>query len=235
MALLISFSQRVRQTRGVAMNRFFLRHRTLFAALSLAALVSALGCQSALFTAMYLLKGTDVDPDFKDLKGKKVVVVCRPMVSLQYANSNVGRELAQDVAALLQEKVPKIKVVESRKVDKWTDEHSWEEYTEVGKAMKADMVVGIDLEGFSILQGQTLLQGKANAMIKVYDLKKNGPPVFHKPVQCVYPPSAPIPASERSEPNFRAEFEMELANVIGRYFYKHDPYTDIGKDAAAMR
>ena len=51
-------------------------------ALLMIAALPAIGCQSGLFTAMYLFKGTEVDPDFKDLKGKKVAVVCRPMVSL---------------------------------------------------------------------------------------------------------------------------------------------------------
>ena len=65
--------------------------------------------------------------------------------------------------------MPKIKTVNQRKVAKWTDENTWEEYAEVGKAMKADMVVGINLEGFSLFQGQTLYQGKANATVRVYD------------------------------------------------------------------
>ena len=38
--------------------------------------------------------------------------------------------------------------------------------------MKADMVVGIDLEGFSLFQGQTLYQGKANATVRVYDCQQ---------------------------------------------------------------
>ena len=42
----------------------------------------------------------------------------------------------------------------------------WEEYVEVGKAMKADMVVGVELEKFSIYQAQTLYQGKANASVR---------------------------------------------------------------------
>ena len=139
----------------------------------------------------YLFKGTDVDADFADLKGKKVVVVGRPMVSLQYANSNVGRELAQQISALLKEEVPKIKIVDQRKIAKWTDENTWEEYPEVGKAMKADMVVAVDLESFSLYQGQTLYQGKANATIRVFDCKKNGKEVFRKSIpQCVYPPNA---------------------------------------------
>ena len=185
---------------------------------------------------MYLIQGTDVDADFKDLKGKKVAVVCRPMVSLQYRNANVNRELAQQITLLLQEKVSKIKTVDQRKITKWTDENSWEEYPEVGKAVKADMVVGIDLEGFSLYQGQTLYQGKANAVLRVYDCKKGGKMVFEKILPAsVYPPNSAVPTSERTEPEFRREFVLVLADQIARHFYAHDPYGDMGQDAAALK
>ena len=218
------------------MNRPSFRRGIILMALLLVATSPMMGCQSLLFTAVYLFKGTDVDPDFADLKGKKVAVVCRPMVSLQYSNSNVGRDLAQQISLLLQEQVPKIKVVDQRKVVKWTDENTWEEYPEVGKALKADMVVAVDLESFSLYQGQTLYQGKANATIRVFDCKKGGKEVFRKSIpQAVYPPSAPMPASERTEPEFRAEFVGVLANQIARHFFAHDPYADLGQDAASLK
>jgi hypothetical protein len=218
------------------MDRPFLRRGIILTALLLIATLPTVGCQSALFTMMYIFKGTDVDPDFKDLKGKKVVVVCRPMVSLQYANANVGRELAQQISLLLQDQVPKIKVVDQRKIAKWTDENEWEEYPEVGKAMKADMVVAVDLESFSLYQGQTLYQGKADATIRVFDCKKGGKEVFRKTIpEAVYPPNAPMPASERTPAAFQAEFVAVLANQIARHFFAHDPYADLGQDAASLK
>lgn len=196
----------------------------------------AFGCRSVLTTAMYLFKGTDVDPDCKELKGKKVAVVCRPLVTLQYRDSNAGRDLAQQVTLLLQQEVPKIQTIDQRKVAKWIDENTWEEYSEVGKAMRADMVVGIDLESFSIFQGQTLYQGKANATIKVFDCHQGGKLVFDKTIpQSVYPPNGYVPTSERTEPQFRSEFLHVLANQIARHFYAHDPYADLGQDVAALK
>ena len=213
-------------------------YRQTFALLMIlaVALLPALGCREIMTTAMYLFKGTDVDPDFKELEGKKVVVVCKPVVSLQYRNANVNRELARQITLLLQEKVPKIKMVDQRKIAKWTDENTWEEYPEVGKAMKADMVVGVDLESFSLYQAQTLYQGKANATVQVFDCKKGGKVVFEKTIpQSLYPPNSAVPTSERTEPEFRREFVLVLADQIARHFYTHDPYADMGQDAAAMR
>ena len=142
------------------MDRPSIRRGMAVAPILALAVLPILGCQSLLLTAVYLFKGRDIDPEFADLKGKKVVVVCRPSVSLQYSNSNVGRDLAREVTQLLQTNVPKIQTVNSRKVAKWVDENTWDEYREVGKAMKADMVIGIDLEQFNLRPGQCFTKAR---------------------------------------------------------------------------
>jgi hypothetical protein len=216
------------------MARPSIRHGIALLMVLAAALLPAMGCQSLAFTLAYLIKGTDVDPEFDGLKGKHVAVVCRPLASLQYSNSNVARDLAGQVTQLLEQQVPKIKIIDQRKIAKWADENRWEEYTEVGKAMKADVVVGIELESFSLYQAQTLYQGKANAVVQVYDCK-NGKLLFEKAIpQSVYPPNVPIYTSEMPEPQFRKKFVAVLADQIGRHFYAHDPHADLAQDATAL-
>lgn len=217
------------------MDRPSFRNGILLLAALAAVAPPVLGCRSVLTTAAYLINGTDEEAEFKELKDKKVAVVCRPLVTLQYRDSNAGRDLAQHVATLLQQQVPKIQLIDQRKIAKWTDENTWEEYPEVGKALKADMVVGIDLESFSIYQGQTLYQGKADAMIRVFDCRHGRKEVFQKPTQCVYPPSGGVATSERTEATFRQEFLMVLANQCARLFFAHDPHADIGQDAMALK
>ena len=136
----------------------------------LAAAVFAGGCANVLFTAMYLVNGTNVDPEFAGLKKKHVVIVCRPLVNLQYEDSRVAKDLAVALGRLLRDNA-KVKVVEQRKVERWTDENTWEQFADVGKAFDADLVLGIDLEYFHLYQGQTLYQGKANLSLQVVDLK----------------------------------------------------------------
>lgn len=219
------------------MNHSSIRRGILYTAVLTLAALPAVGCTNVLFTAAYLLKGTDVDPDFKELKNKKVAVVCRPAESLMYSSSNVGRELAMQVSNLLEHKVPKIKMIDQRKIARWADENQWEDYVEVGKAMKADMVVAIDLESFSTYKGQTLYQGNANATVRVYDCQKTGnKEVFKKHLPtCVYPPNMAVPTSERTEPEFSRQFIIILAERIGRYFYAHDPHADMALDAQALK
>ena len=197
-----------------------------------AALVA--GCQGALFTALYVLRGNDIPAECKALREKKVAVVCRPVVELQYRNARADQDLASQVAVLLKKNVPKIKVIDQRKVSQWIDENSWEEYSQVGKAVGADLVVGIDLERFDLHKGQTLFQGRANTTIKVYDCQ-TGDLVFEKRLpQSVYPPNREVSALDKQEGEFRREFLSILADQIARHFYDHDPYADIALDSKSI-
>jgi hypothetical protein len=218
------------------MDRPSLRYGYLAILLALAAGgLAQSGCRNALVTAMVLARGTDLPAEYAGLRGKEVVVVCRPLADLKYRDTSVAKDLARQLSVLLQHRVPKIKVVDQRKVAQWLDENTWEEYTEIGKALDAEMVVGVDLQDFSIYQGQTLYQGKATVALKVYDCKGGSQPVFEKDLpQAVYPPSTGIPTSEKAEAEFRREFVRVLAEQIGRHFYAHDAYADYALDATVL-
>jgi hypothetical protein len=140
------------------------------------------------------------------------------------------------VGGLLQQKVRKIKVVDDREVSQWVDENSWQRYSDVGKALKADMVVGVDLERFTLEQGPTLLQGNAAFHVGVYDMADGGRKVFEKSVpRILFPPNTPIPSAEKSEPEFRRLFIGVLAEQNGRQFYPHDSLDDFANDSALAR
>jgi hypothetical protein len=184
---------------------------------------------------MYVLRGNNVDADYDGLKGKKVAVVCRPLVGLTYRDSGVAKQIGQQVCVLLKKNVSKIQIVDPEKIAEWVDEHSWEEYLDVGKALKADFVVGVDLEHFSIYEGQTVYQGKSKVAIKVYDCK-TGKLAFEKSMpKLVYPPNHVISTSDVEESEFRQEYVGILAEHVARYFYPHDANADLGMDSMALR
>jgi len=220
------------------MDRSWLRHGSFATALALSAVLVlvSVGCRTAFTTAAYLIKGTDVDAEYEGLKEKRVVVVCRPVADLTFRSPTVDRDLAKQVGGLLQQNVKKIQVVPQRDVSEWTDEHHWTDYPEVGEALEADMVVGIDLYDFNLLLDQTLYQGRANVAVRVFDCQTGGEPVFERELpQVVYPPNVGVPTSDRSsEATFQREFVRVLADQIGRYFYPHDRYADYAMDAKAM-
>lgn len=211
--------------------------RTICGVLALLAalLTSQAGCTKYLFTLAYLIKGTDVAPEFTGLKDKRVAVVCRPLAELSYAASGADKELASVVGALLKKKGKRIKIVDQRDVDDWVDGHELQDYADLGRAVEADMVLGIDLESFSLYRGQTIYQGKSVVKIGVYDIAKDGDQVFEKRVkEVVYPVRGGRSTTEEPEAQFRQEYVVILADAIGQHFYPHDPYSTFAKDTDIM-
>jgi hypothetical protein len=215
---------------------FSARARGRFAIAALvAAAVSSAGCTSALLTGALLMRGLETPAEFEDLEGKKVAVVCRPLVELQYSSSDAADLLARDVGNRMKEKVKKINLVSAQKVEQWSDEHEWDEYPQVGKALKTDYVVGLELEEFSLYQGQTIYQGRARVKITVHDMKKDGDVVYEKLLdRIVYPPNGGVATSDKTEPQFRREFTAVVAERIGRSFYGFDPRDDYAMDSRTL-
>ena len=65
----------------------------LAAALTATVLAEAGGCAELAATVAYLFVGTDESADYAGLKGKKVVVVCRPLAGLEFRDSVAAREV----------------------------------------------------------------------------------------------------------------------------------------------
>jgi ABC-type uncharacterized transport system auxiliary subunit len=215
-------------------RRFLSCGRLIVLLTLLATLATAGGCTGALATAVWLIKGPDIPAEFDGLRDKRVVVVCRPATSSMYANPNVAKEISRDVSRLLKRNISKIDVVKHGKVAEWLDTNTWDDFTEVGKALEADVVLGIDLEQFSIYEGQTLFQGKADFSIEVCDCA-TGEVVFEKNLPLViYPPNHGIDTADMQECDFRREFVEVLSDQIARHFYPHDPRAYFAMDAKAM-
>jgi len=201
---------------------------------ALAILVPLAGC-NVVATGMYFLHGMNVPAECSALVGKRVAVVCRTGTSLQYNNPNVSRDLAKQVSLLLGKNVRRVHMIDQKKVLEWADENTWEDFVEIGRHLDAEIVVGIDLEDFSLFLGQTLYQGRANLDFAVYDVAKGKEPIDEHPLpQVIYPPNTPIPTTDKSEQQFRAAFIRELASQIAEYFYEHDPTATFANDSTAL-
>jgi hypothetical protein len=201
---------------------------------ALAAITLAAGC-SLLPTIAYIVKPEDVPAEFDGLNGKRVAVICRAN-SLEYAQPTVARDLAVRVGALLEKNGRKIDVLDERELADWVDKHDWRDFREVGRALKADMVVGLDLERFELSRGSTLLQGQADVQMAVYDIKGNSPP--WKPAKSLsvkFPPNSPLSSSDRQEDDFRRQFLGVVAERIARHFYDYDSRKDFALDSTALK
>jgi hypothetical protein len=198
-------------------------------------LVAAGGCKAPLATALWLVKGPNIPAEYNQMEEKKVAVVCRAGDFSSFKHPNVPKDLARQVSALLGTNGANIEVVSQGKVDEWMDNNMWDEYVEVGRALDADLVLGLDLEQFSMLESQTLYRGKANVTMKLYDCESGNLLVDRPLPQSVYPPNAAKSTSDVQEPQFRREFVAVLADQIGRHFYPHDPRANFAADAAAFQ
>ena len=200
----------------------------------LLALALTTGC-SMLPAIAWVIHPEDVAAEFKELNGKRVAVICRA-TSLEYAHPTVSRDLAVRVGALLRQHGRKVEVVDERELADWVDKHDWQDYHEVGRALKADMVVGIDLERFELSRGSTLLQGQADVRLAVYDVKKNDK-VWQpaKQLSVKFPPNSPYAAADRQEDDFRRQFLDVLAERVARHFYDYDSRKDFALDSTVLR
>jgi len=212
------------------MNQTFLRKGLLLIAVAFV-LVSCASCQSGLFTLAYLIKGQNVDPEYKILlKGnKRVVVVCRSLAANQFQGETVPRDLTRKVSQNLREnlkkKNKKLEVVDYRKVEKWLDDSSqvFEEFTEIGAALKADIVIGIELQSFQVQENPSTMQGKARLTVKTYDME-TGDLIAQKMMTIVDPPHVPISISDRSSlPQFQLHFVDLISRQVAALYHPHDP------------
>ena len=200
--------------------------------ITLAAVVlpAASGC-STLFTAAYLFQPADVPAEFTGLRGKHVAIACRPIVELEFTDAGSARELASLVGAQIGSKVRRTRIIGQQEVARWVDENSWVDYPSLGKSLDADLVVGVDLEAFRLHEGSTLYRGRATAHVKVYEVATKKI-VFEKRIDDFsFPATTAIPASDRSEAEFRGMFLQMLSQKISRCFHAYESREVFAEDS----
>lgn len=214
---------------------------TKYSQWTLAVLLSVLsltlsGCSLLLNQMGYWSGGHLVSAEYEGLKGERVAVVC---VS-DNASYGVGTEselLARSLASILKERVEDIDVVRQDEIADWIDKNDWDEvdYREVGKAVKADKVVAIDLSGFRLYEGQSLYRGRASVTVTVFDMAQGGKEVFRRPMpEIKFPANGVYHSSETSESEFHKSFIRIIAQQVGRYFYEYEMSESYGRDPALV-
>jgi hypothetical protein len=124
-------------------------------------------------------------------------------------------------------------MVRQTEVADWLDSHGDDvtDYRDVGRGVKADMVVGIDLLAFTLHEGQTLLKGRSKVGVKVYDMRKGGQLVYESaPKEITWPENGARHVTE-NEANFRAVYIGMLSERIARDFYPFELSNNFSNDA----
>jgi hypothetical protein len=188
------------------------------------------GCSMITTVAYLVAPEKDAPAEFKGLRGKHVAVVCKPIVELEFSDASSARELATMVGSQLARNVRKARVIEQHEVARWIDENAWVDYPTLGKALDADIVVGIDLEQFRMHEGSTLYRGRASANVRVYDVAEKRV-LFEKRLDdFAFPGDSAVPAADQSETQFRALFLQVLSAKIARSFHAYDSRTTFAEE-----
>jgi hypothetical protein len=172
---------------------------------------------------------------FAGLEKQRVAVVCLDGNSLSGPSGDADR-IAKAVAVTLRTKVPDIKMVSPSEIADWMDTQDQDltDYRDVGRGVKADMVVGIDLISFSIHEGQTLLKGRSKVGVKVFDMTKGGEVVYESPPREIAWPESGARHVTEDEDNFRTTYLYILAERIAREFYAYEAIDDVAIDAKGL-
>ena len=181
--------------------------------------------------------GNMVDAEFDGLAGKRVAVACVSN-SPSFGPRPISRQIATQVGELLARNVKEIQLVEQDEIDRWIDENEWNQvdYLELGKGVKAEMLVAVDLLKFQIHEGQTMFKGRAEMVVTVYDLANGDIQVFSsEPPEFQYPVNSALHVGEVSERDFRRQFVNMVAGRISRTFFAYEFKDDFARDPSMIR
>ena len=168
------------------------------------------------------------------LEDQRVVVVCRPPATNEYRYAGAARSIGKQVSRLLAENVSGIDVVSPAEVDNWVDEQDWDNFKDLGRALKASRVVYIELSNYDLYKGATLYQGDAEVQITVYDINDRGKDIWEQNVgQILFPKNSGIPAADKTVQQFQSQFVEIVSGQIARHFYRHNPNSTFALDAVA--
>jgi hypothetical protein len=213
------------------MTKQLITRRASLMMIPLLCLFAFSGCQQ-LAQVLYVIKGHKVAPRFEGLNEKQVAVVCVSDQSA-YGPDTLTYSLSKYVSVKLSQGLKKSTVVSPAKIENWMDQHGWDDSNVVrlGKDLKADMVVVIEIGSYSIHEGQTLLKGRADTTVTVYDIEKNGQVAFvDGPDEFVFPENG-RPAIQTSERKFETFYLSRLTDRISKLFIEHDKMESFADDA----
>lgn len=208
--------------------------QTLFIVLLIASVASLGGCINFAANMIHAITGNNRAADYDGLKEKRVAVICLTDGGLA-ADANSAM-LTSYIHAALNTNVKKIDVVRPSEVERWIDSHSSEDadYLEIGKGVKADRVVAVEVVNLSVKNGATLYQGKSDIAVTVYDIPGGGKILYQKNIpEFVFPKMGGPTITDISEAKFRARYLAIVARTVSSLFYPVDATADFALDATA--
>ncbi|MFK7738526.1 MAG: hypothetical protein AB8B50_21045 [Pirellulaceae bacterium] len=193
---------------------------------------SSVGCVSLVANLMHAIHGNNVPAEFEGLNGKRVALVCS--TDEGFRSTATSTILVNNLHAALNTHLDEIQLVRNSEIDKWMDLHGQSEtnYYEIGKGVKSDLVLAVEVSNLRLKNGQTLFRGEADIVVTVYDIASDGKIIFRKQMpEFAFPQTDGKPVSETSENKFRSFYLAVLTRKISGLFYPVDSTADYALDA----
>ncbi len=206
----------------------------LFIGMLLAGTALTGGCINLAANMIHAITGNMKPAEFEGLKGKRVAIVC-------LSDDGMGTDatsamLTSYIHASLNTNVKKIDIVRQSEVERWLDAHgsSDADYFEVGKGVKADLVLAIEVLNVQLKNGATLYQGKSDITVTVYDVPEQGKILYRNQIpEFTFPKIGGPAVTEMSESKFRARYIAIVARTISGLFHETDATADFALDATS--
>ncbi len=209
----------------------FLPKRFLVAALCLLPLT---GCIQFAANLMHVVSGPQVPAEFKGLEGKKIAVIATDESGICSDEATI--RLAGGLRGILAGKIKKATLVHHEEIESWLHGKSSRErdFVEIGKGVKADYLIVVEVLNMRLKDGQTLFRGRSDIDVTVWDVNASKI-AFRKALpEYTYPMMAGQATTETDEDKFRRVYLMNVADKIGRYFYAHEFGEDVAIDATIL-
>ena len=193
------------------------------------------GC-GLLAHSLYVIKGNKVKPLYDGLSEQRVAVICMASSPAAGPNSPSGM-IAREVSTILGKHVDNIKLVRQEEIADWVDRNHWDEldYLALGRGVKADRIIALDLESFRLREGKTLFKGRSTITTTVYDLTAGGKIVYQATAHdFIFPQNGARHTTETTEGSFRRMYIRALGRHLAKAFYAYDLQEDFAYDATSI-
>ena len=203
--------------------------------LLLLAVAGTSGCVSLASNLIHAIYGNDVKPEYQGLKDQTIIVMCSNEAGI--GKDDVTQQVGDNLRAAIGNKLPKTTLVRQTQIDQWLDEHSdvTDPTAEIGKALKADVVISVDMRNLTLKDGQTLFRGRVDFTAEVFSVAENKI-VFRRSVpEYTYPLAAAISTTEMEPTKFKRLYLLMASERISRLFIPSPIGSDIANDAKILQ
>lgn len=222
----VAFAQKSKPQRRPSLFRLP-SPRTMYAiagvGLVAAILSTQSGCLGVYSNLMHAVGADKVPAEYEGLEESRLAVVT-VTDSSQYSNDTSARILSRRVGEILVQEVDDLTLIREDLIEQWRDKNGWDsiDFVAIGRGVKADKLLGIELTNLRLRDGATLYRGRADVTISVIDVT-TGDVLYRRELdEFTFPTSAGQYTSETTEPRFRKLYLDMLAKQISRSFYPWD-------------